>query len=677
MSKDDLNNALGIKGNVGQAIRCATMPLNIFDDVPEPPEIPNRTYSGEKMLFKIKDTSNYEYYYACYFYEGANYNSCIYINTSNGMSSSNYYSPSTSGYNNMRVFRKSASNPSSGWSSNSTFPSFYIDDVDTQIYYHNLPIYSDKNMTTIYRESTETENISNFDNIMEVGSYYMNVTKAEYKTLQNAPKIDIKNDRIKTVLKVYKKNNDIVQEIAIEGIVYTRVVGENWASLDESKFLSSKSIGKIEGVSANSFAYPSDSVKSIFDSCPSLNHHINPNYIDFKYSSNGYCRIYTVKELDNPMFFLSKGSTASSTSYVGFAGPWRNCKTFINTGSGWSEKTQTYYMSGTTQYIEIYSNTLSVCKATSYSSSSWDKNTILMDASTGEETSALYDFNDANSFGTYDVEVEADTICSNAPIVGAISGILEVTSIDDKLVQKLTTKNGDIYIRAYSEADKWTMWRPQTSLEIKLHPYGTPAFLETPKPVLDLDLSQNLNNVKTLNFNNPNYEAKVLGDGQANITSKKFKTTGTNWVDINYPIGKEGAILINFTAQKDKVSNIYGRVFRGNSDGISLYYKQAYNTYEIKGFHGGYLTNITPESIEGKRMLLTWSDKKGRIDLYVGGEFIATTDVTPNKMLANHSLYIGDNEQKIEGKIPFYMPLDISELKIFDCYIDTNTAREV
>lgn len=205
---------------------------------------------------------------------------------------------------------------------------------------------------------------------------------------------------------------------------------------------------------------------------------------------------------------------------------------------------------------------------------------------------------------------------------------------------------------------------------------GDSAYLGVPKPVLDMDIKNISLGSKEVSFKNSKFKGRVFGDTQINQESGVYKTDGQNWIDVNYPIGNEGSIVINFTADESRASNIYARVFRGNTDGVSMFWKQASNTYDIKIYSGAYLA-VAPEAIEGKRVVITWSERLQEAKVYADGVLLQTKTLDASKMTNNHSLYIGDNNQKDNGAIPFYMPMEIKEFKVFDCYLSEEMVREV
>lgn len=68
------------------------------------------------------------------------------------------------------------------------------------------------------------------------------------------------------------------------------------------------------------------------------------------------------------------------------------------------------------------------------------------------------DFNLAIDVKTYEVDIPSDsTTILNAPMQGELKGVLEVIKVKEKIIQRLTTIESDVYIRTcnYSE---WTEW---------------------------------------------------------------------------------------------------------------------------------------------------------------------------------------------------------------------------
>ena len=196
-----------------------------------------------------------------------------------------------------------------------------------------------------------------------------------------------------------------------------------------------------------------------------------------------------------------------------------------------------------------------------------------------------------------------------------------------------------------------------------------------PSPVLDLDLSKYNTGDNRIEFRNNKYIGHVVGTGFSKATDN-LTSTGEGYIDINYAPNEEGAIIFRFNGDENAV-NMYGRVFRASSDGVSFYYKKATNLYEAKFYPGGYIQHITPEQVENKRLILTWSYKLGIAKLYADGVEIGSTAIKPELMIRNYGLYLGDNQQFESGRTPYTIPYNLFEFKIYDCYLDEEMVLEV
>lgn len=207
---------------------------------------------------------------------------------------------------------------------------------------------------------------------------------------------------------------------------------------------------------------------------------------------------------------------------------------------------------------------------------------------------------------------------------------------------------------------------------------GAPVFLGTPKPAIELKTTGFQATDKTISLgDDKHYLARVYGTGFTG-TSSSICNDGTGYIDTNYALKDEGAIVIKFSAT-DTLSKTYGRVFRTNTDGPSLYYKQATGKYEIKfyGVAGGYMQDIDPSSIKLKKVILTWSMKKKVAKLYADGALIKTLELDPVNFNPGSSLHIGDNQQFDTSRNAYTIPYYIYEFKAFDCYLDENIITEV
>ena len=215
----------------------------------------------------------------------------------------------------------------------------------------------------------------------------------------------------------------------------------------------------------------------------------------------------------------------------------------------------------------------------------------------------------------------------------------------------------------------------QTSFEFEEHTPGVPIYTKMPSPVLDLDLAKYNTGDNRIEFRNDKYIGRVVGTGFSKATDN-LTSTGTGYVDINYAPNEEGAIIFRFNGDENAV-NMYGRVFRASSDGVSFYYKKATNLYEAKFYPGGYIQHITPEQVENKRLILTWSYKLGIAKLYADGVEIGSTAIKPELMIRNYGLYLGDNQQFESGRTPYTIPYNLFEFKVYDCYLDEEMVLEV
>ena len=215
----------------------------------------------------------------------------------------------------------------------------------------------------------------------------------------------------------------------------------------------------------------------------------------------------------------------------------------------------------------------------------------------------------------------------------------------------------------------------ETNFDFVEHIHGTPIYTEMPSPVLDLDLSKYNTGDNRIEFRNNKYIGHVVGTGFSKATDN-LTSTGEGYIDINYAPNEEGAIIFRFNGDENAV-NMYGRVFRASSDGVSFYYKKATNLYEAKFYPGGYIQHITPEQVENKRLILTWSYKLGIAKLYGDGIEIGSTAIKPELMIRNYGLYLGDNQQFESGRTPYTIPYNLFEFKIYDCYLDEEMVLEV
>ena len=331
----------------------------------------------------------------------------------------------------------------------------YLDRHSVKIYENTMPIYLNANKEGIYREPSVGEFIGDLDSVRETGKYFVDIKKDDFKDILNMPPVKIKNDII-TTLNVSKKGDVITQEITIEGVSYTRKIGGSWSCKDESYLVKTDVLAKIKGAEVSSYSYPSDNVKAIFDKCPAMIHHNPVHYIDCKTDVDKYARIY-ITATNNPMFYLF---TNSNTAYIGATANTAYAQAYTYSNGVWSTYNYAYVSAKLTEY-KIYHNTLPVCLGTS--SSNYDKNTILFEASTNEAEKVITDFNDANKYGVYNVEIAEGTLCANPPTNTAITGILEVVVVGERITQTLTTANNTVYKRVLN--GNWTQWKEEAEVE--------------------------------------------------------------------------------------------------------------------------------------------------------------------------------------------------------------------
>lgn len=250
--------------------------------------------------------------------------------------------------------------------------------------------------------------------------------------------------------------------------------------------------------------------------------------------------------------------------------------------------------------------------------------------------------------------------------------------IKDVLIEKLKNLGIEATETKISELlDRLDEVQAGDGLEFVEHD-GAPVFLGTPKPAIELKTTGFQATDKTISLgDDKHYLARVYGTGFTG-TSSSICNDGTGYIDTNYALKDEGAIVIKFSAT-DTLSKTYGRVFRANTDGPSLYYKQATGKYEIKfyGVAGGYMQDIDPSSIKLKKVILTWSMKKKVAKLYADGALIKTLELDSVNFNPGSSLHIGDNQQFDTSRNAYTIPYYIYEFKAFDCYLDENIITEV
>lgn len=466
--KANSGNDTGFKGSIGLATKFASLAtIRHYDNAPEPPVIEGSEYIG-KVMYSYLNANNYLMYrlvylydnpvkgYYPYLYVDTNETSEVYIrdkNVSKSMGTSRMYE------------KRVDAAADSAFTEVSSMGIIYDERAKTVFYHSDVAIYSDVNKSGIYREASGGEFISNLDLANVEGKYYVNVKKEDYKTLQNMPDVKLSKD-LETVLHCSMKDDRIIQEITIEGITYTRAVGEQWSGLNTSNFVKKDVIANIEGLSANTYS----DAEGIFASCPKPNVHQDiVGEIDFRADVNKYYRVYTTKKTGNEMFYQTISSNGNSD--IGYTKNRYYYIRYVYQNNVWSEDTSTYqYASCKAGYTEIYRNTLPVCKGTG--TTTFDKNTIIKEATTGAEKKVINDFNLATTYGVYNIDVKERETVLNAPIE-LLSGVLECVVAEGNITQRVSADNGDIYTR-YFNGSKWTEWKKEAELPEGLDDFMIP-----------------------------------------------------------------------------------------------------------------------------------------------------------------------------------------------------------
>ena len=450
--KANSGNDTGFKGSIGLATKFASLAtIRHYDNAPEPPIIAGSEYIG-KIMYSYLSSNNYVMYRLIYLYNNPTkgYYPYLYVDTTE--TSEVYIKDKNIGnaFGTCKMYEKRADAAAdSAFSEVSSIGILYDERAKTVFYHSDVPVYSDVNKSEIYREASGGEFISNFDLANTEGKYYVNVKKEDYQALQNMPDVKLTKD-LETVLYCSVKDDKIIQEITIEGITYTRTIGEQWVGLNTSNFVKKDVIANIEGLNADTYS----DVESIFASCPKPNIHQDiTGEIDFRADVNKYYRVYTTKKAGSEMFYQTINSNGSS--YIGYTKNRYYYIRYVYQNSVWSEDTTTnQYVSCQAGYTEIYRNTLPVCKGTG--TTTFDKNTIIKEATTGAEKKVINDFNLATTYGVYNVEINEGETVLNAP-TELLTGILECIVAEDNITQKVSADNGDIYTR-YFNGSEWTEW---------------------------------------------------------------------------------------------------------------------------------------------------------------------------------------------------------------------------
>lgn len=454
--KSKLEGLDTIKGVIGAGEKIATPPIGMFDNIPEPPEKSGAEYIG-KIMYKAGD-----YYYVLYMYNTEKYNPYLYVDTSTTNAILIRENQFGTSYNTLVGYRRTTISES--WTA-TAYASIYPEFKTYGIYHLDLPIYSDKNKTGIYRHPTTNETISNLDLITEPGDYLLNATVSNYNNIQNMPPVKLKND-LETILKCYKKDNNVYQELVIEGITYNRKVGDLWIYNKHNDCVKKEIIAEIKNKEITVFSVLPD----IYSTCPKPNLSCDiTGEIAFKRNDGLYAMWYVTTKINNPMFYNY------SDKYLGYTGAYQNLIKYNYQNGAWTEDTGTSINTTiTTGKFEIYKNTLPVCKGTS--STAYDKNTILKEATTDEEEKTLNSFNLATDVGTYKVEITEVGGIESSPVVGAITGVLIVSKAKDLLYHRLITVDNKQYTRVYNGTE-WTVWNEEGTssgnIDIDLSSYYT------------------------------------------------------------------------------------------------------------------------------------------------------------------------------------------------------------
>lgn len=455
--KEKLEKVETIKGIIGAGEKIATPPIGMYDNIPEPPEKAGAEYIG-KAMYKSGD-----YYYLIYMYNTEKYNPYLYIDATISTIYTIKASYLATTYNTLVGYRRTSINEE--WSSTS-FGNFYPEYKTTGIYYLDMPIYSNIDKTGIYRHPTTDTTISNLDLITEPGDYLLNATISNYSNIQNIPPVKLKTD-LETILKCYKKDYDVYQELVIEGITYTRKVGDIWIYNNHNDCVKKEIIAEIKNEEITAFSVLPD----IYSTCPKPNISCDiVGEIAFKRNDDLYAMWYVTSNINNPMFFNYNDKN------IGFTGSYQYLVKYNYQNGVWTEDTgTTIYTTITAGKYEIYKNTLPICLGKG--TSTYDKNTILKEATTDEEEKILNSFNLAIDIGTYKVEITEAGGVEFSPIDTAFTGILEVEKADNYIKQVLTTiETGTKAYRTFN-GTAWSNWNFEAKVEYGEHIMEATALL--------------------------------------------------------------------------------------------------------------------------------------------------------------------------------------------------------
>ena len=439
-------------GSIGVSLKFSTDKNKAFDNVPPAPKKVGCNYIG-KILYSYKDNSSI-YYRCAYMYTEpfTNKEPVIYATTVTGsygeginISGGNFNS------SNSVLYIKNGVN--SSWSESTGFTNF-TDSYGTHIYDNTVPIYTDINKGGIYRPARTGDMINNLDNCKKAGKYYVNLTEKEFSEIQNMPNIKI-NGKLETILHVTVDEGRILQEMIIEGISYSRVLGEKWNGVSDS-FVKDDIVAEIKGVDEVSSLNNNVSVineDEIFDACPNGSSHQTPTgTIDFT-DNNGYYYRWIVYGKNAGFYFYNP----SGTKYMGvfaYSGIYVERWRYYN--GTWSEITSTSnpYTTSMSKIPTIFRCDIDVYSATG--SSSPNRNEIYRKADTKETTNTIHNFNKATTKGVYKVTIE-NSVAENSPIDSDILGFMRVEKFDNIIKQVLTTTEGTVYTRV-SNGEMWSEW---------------------------------------------------------------------------------------------------------------------------------------------------------------------------------------------------------------------------
>ena len=487
-------------GNIGVSLKFSTDKDGIFNDVPPAPKKVGCNYLG-KILYSYKEGSSI-YYRCAYMYTEpfTNKEPVIYAST---VSNSHGEGINITGGNfntaNSVLYTKSGT--SGDWKETTGFANF-TDSYGSHIYDNTVPIYTDINKGGIYRPARVGDMINNLDNCKKAGKYYVNLTEKEFSEIQNMPNIKI-NGKLETILHVTVDESRILQEMIIEGIAYSRVLGEKWNGISDS-FVKDDIIAEIKGVNETSSLNNDDilltNVDEIFDTCPNPSSHQTPTgTLEFTDNNNNYYR-WRVYGKNAGFYFYNPSGTKYMGAY-GYAGTY--IEKWRHYNGAWSEVTGTSnpYTTSMSKIPTIFKCDIDIYGATG--SSSVNKNEIYRKADIKEATNTIYDFNNAKTKGVYKVTIE-DSIAENSPVDSNILGFMRVEKFDDMIKQVLTTIDGTVYTRVF-DGEIWSEW---TSSECQGSGEGSGESVNLDNYYTKNEVDELIDNIDTPNIDLSNYYTK-------------------------------------------------------------------------------------------------------------------------------------------------------------------------